>query len=817
MAIGTSPLHQATGSWSSGTSYTVTVTAPTNGNMQVLFAQGTAQITSITQTGATWLNAITQVSGKICEIWYSLNVSGAGTTITVNLGAGPGVSNAASVSEWAVPASMALDVDFGGTTGASNPLTKSTTPVAGRNTLIIAATRTSAATTGPTGGFTALTSPDAGSRDFGAYQVVTTASGSYQASWTAAGVYGAAIASFIAPAPAVPSVLITQQPTTVASGVAFSPAIGVAATTDGSTIDTAFQGNCVVSIASGTSGSLSATTFACVNGVPNLAALTVTGDGAYTLTFTMSGYTAATSSTVYVKGAATLAAMGFVAAAGGDSGVPNIKVCVLNRAVVSGGVTDWADAIGTIGGRTPGQTCSQAGAASLRPTIDVDGGIKFDGAQFQHLVGGQESRCTPVAATPYFKFTCAKVTADGPISVMVSDPTNAALFPVLGVVPAAGNWKGLYAPTSVGDTIAPDSNVAWNDGVIRVAGCGKSTNAAAGVGNGNTPWHLLFGGRQYQNFLGQPNATTVSGGLKPSIGRWGTSYFSGTVYAECDYTGTDLQTAWKAWEAYCLAQFPGTALETSKSRSIAFWANSLFQGKQSSNPLTTAIGSGTTTPVYICAHTNTGRGTFAAQGFATVEIHEYNYSVSGRNFDQMIAQFAGEIAPLADGNRAGPGVVVCWDITNQIINVGSSAAVVLARITTLCGLVRGIGLQFATATTIDRITNYTAGVLNTDGQKHLDVNTGLRLTPPGPNNPLCDFLWDPEADPSNNWKINLGGTKAYLNPGAVIYDPDGTHQTDLGYLDLGVSLKVNLFDANDAMLYPGRSSSRIQVGIGIGL
>ena len=84
-------VQQATGSWSSGTTYTVTLsTAPTNGNVVVL-GQGVSgtsannTISSISQTGVTWHKATSSHTNDDSEIWYGEVGSGASTTVTVTL------------------------------------------------------------------------------------------------------------------------------------------------------------------------------------------------------------------------------------------------------------------------------------------------------------------------------------------------------------------------------------------------------------------------------------------------------------------------------------------------------------------------------------------------------------------------------------------------------------------------------------------------------------------------------------------------------------------------------------------------------------
>ncbi|MCL4786976.1 MAG: hypothetical protein KJ070_09330, partial [Verrucomicrobia bacterium] len=87
-----------------GTSFNVTVSTPTNGNtmVAVISTSGATsdRVSSITQTGASWLRAAQSANaGTTTEIWYAPNVSGAGTTVTVNLTA-TGYKAAAVVMEY---------------------------------------------------------------------------------------------------------------------------------------------------------------------------------------------------------------------------------------------------------------------------------------------------------------------------------------------------------------------------------------------------------------------------------------------------------------------------------------------------------------------------------------------------------------------------------------------------------------------------------------------------------------------------------------------------------------------------------------------
>jgi hypothetical protein len=88
-------VQSATGSVgsSAASSFTVTLAAPANGDtlIAVISTRGTnsSEVSSMSQSGVTWTRASQSVNAKgtTTEIWYAPNVSGAGTTVTVNLAA----------------------------------------------------------------------------------------------------------------------------------------------------------------------------------------------------------------------------------------------------------------------------------------------------------------------------------------------------------------------------------------------------------------------------------------------------------------------------------------------------------------------------------------------------------------------------------------------------------------------------------------------------------------------------------------------------------------------------------------------------------
>ncbi len=301
-------VHQGVGTWSSGTSFNVTITAPTNGNLLILefgTILSTTHITSITQTNVSnWTKADASATNRDVEVWYAENVSSAGTTVTVNLNQSATGTTGANVSEYSgMATSSSLDGHQINNGNNGTPTTASLTPTQGREMLLVAVSRLGGAyATGPSTGsasFVRLTAPDV--RTEASYAIVNPTSGSYTTSWTAgSGTWDNVIASFFGAG--VPAGLITTQPSNVVSGVANSPAIVWKATTDGTTIDTTFTGNVTVSVNTG-SGSISGTTVvAAVAGVATFSNVIITGSGAHTLHFVASGYANVNSNSFTVTG-----------------------------------------------------------------------------------------------------------------------------------------------------------------------------------------------------------------------------------------------------------------------------------------------------------------------------------------------------------------------------------------------------------------------------------------------------------------------------------------------------------------------------------
>jgi len=118
-------------SGSSTLSCTSLSSSPVNGNtlIAVIGTRGTtaSRVSSITQTGATWarVSQSTNANGTTVEVWAALNVSSAGTSVTVNLASS--LKASAVVAEYSgILSSGATDVTAATTGSSSSPSTGTT-------------------------------------------------------------------------------------------------------------------------------------------------------------------------------------------------------------------------------------------------------------------------------------------------------------------------------------------------------------------------------------------------------------------------------------------------------------------------------------------------------------------------------------------------------------------------------------------------------------------------------------------------------------------------------------------------------------------
>lgn len=183
-------VQQATSSISSGTSITTTFGSnPHSGDMLVLTLGGnptSSTISSVSGGGVTWTKAVSSNSNRDAEIWYGLNSSGSGKTVTSTLAVACSGICIVNLSEWSgVVTSSAIDATASKHGNSVILVPSPTSTTANANDLIIATERgatASALTAGPTNGLTALSSASS-SNGNSAYGFVV-ATGSYATSWT---------------------------------------------------------------------------------------------------------------------------------------------------------------------------------------------------------------------------------------------------------------------------------------------------------------------------------------------------------------------------------------------------------------------------------------------------------------------------------------------------------------------------------------------------------------------------------------------------------------------------------------------------------
>lgn len=215
----------------SGSTISCTVTSPTNGNALIATIgardASTGTVTSITQTGATWAQAVESTNNDAStEIWYALNVSGAGTSITINLSGTYYAS--AVISEYSgLVTSSALDQTATWTGKSASPVTGTTSTTTQAQQLWIGGISGERANTysSPTNSFTILGQVTGGSNsDVSTVYLerIVSATGAANSGVTASGNQDSsgAIATFDAYVPPPPTkVVFTTAARTLTAGV----------------------------------------------------------------------------------------------------------------------------------------------------------------------------------------------------------------------------------------------------------------------------------------------------------------------------------------------------------------------------------------------------------------------------------------------------------------------------------------------------------------------------------------------------------------------------------------------------------------------
>lgn len=170
-----------------GTPRPVNIAAPVDGNTLVVIvglANSAATVTSVTGGGVTWVQAAYQSNtNATISIWYGLNASGGGTTVTVNFSAGNAAINFMEFS-----GIVSVETAEDGTEVLNTGNTTTLMPTTGNyittnaNDVLIAGLKTSstAYSSGPTNSFNRLTA--ASTSQEGAYRIVS-ATGTYSTDW----------------------------------------------------------------------------------------------------------------------------------------------------------------------------------------------------------------------------------------------------------------------------------------------------------------------------------------------------------------------------------------------------------------------------------------------------------------------------------------------------------------------------------------------------------------------------------------------------------------------------------------------------------
>lgn len=504
-----------------------------------------------------------------------------------------------------------------------------------------------------------------------------------------------------------------------------------------------------------------------------------------------------------------------VASVGGNAILPMVFDRRANVSDLGGVVTNWDDAINAFGGRPQAPGLFQLAAAN-RPTFTGTAGSGTAGviatlaANLQHLVTGQDSRLLLSGAVAdagaIWIIACAKASADGPIFMMCPDPT-ALSYPFVGISPAAGNWKADFASVGAGDRVAPNSGVAWNDGVRRGTIAGKHNFRAFSNADGMYQY-LMPGKTARREHLVTSPATTVAGGLKLSLGRFVAAYGTG----EYDWVGVHIGRLTlahrQAYQDFFFNNF-GAAVAGNRTKTFLVYGSSIPRGTGGTDPVTPVIGSGTTSWPSLLANDAGGRGTLLVQGaIDDLEVHGYNMGIGGWNLERMKFYFQDDVAINFD--RPGGKVLITDEIGNEIqkIATGSSAAAVLQLIKDITDLCHACGIKHYTCTCQDRSAGndgsgatlfgwYSSlgGPLGVYGNVVMAVNAALIANP----TTYADGVIDVEAN--SVFKINRAVSHASEDGTYYVIGGDYTHQVNAGYT-VKESIVKAYMEANPVMFNP---------------
>lgn len=780
----------------------------------------------------TWTRINRQTSdGNTMEEWLGVvGVGGTGTTLTLTgIEAFNATSARGQFKEFRSPYAVAFLT--ASTTGTSaTPTTPTITPIASVSAVVVACMRHHTAaslSSGPTNSFTdPNVSGSALSRT--ATKIEPSTSGSYSTVWTMSlpGAWSSAIFVLYELTPSIAS--ITTQPSNVATGVVISPSVVVKALTDGVNVDTGVTANCVATIASGLGTISAGGTVACVAGVATFTALVVTGDGNHTLSFAISGYTSATSSSFGVIGTVTAATRAFIAANGGDALIPAIYDARLNLGIVSAKVATWDDAAGTHGSRTPGPQRAQATAGN-RPALTGTQGsgaeyVTYTSASSQYLASAADARFTLTGSVPtpnpLFVISLLRASGTGPLVGLAANETSAATYPFMMIQPAGTDWgadigtDGTAVSGYTAGRFQPTSQPAFAGGQLRIVSLGKG----GFINSSNVDGIYRFTVAGHQQVRSVRAKTATAGSLKLVSGRLGAVYGNGDELWTIVIAFEPTATFWRNLKVYLAAQLAASVTEQAKA--VVCSGSSLWVGSTNQvggDPMTPIATSGTTSAPYTLVNHDSGGGSLASQmPDLTKSVQAYNYGGSGRNIQEMIDAFPYEVGiHTVDFARV---VNFCIEIGNSVQGLGWSAATTLSKLAEYKALHDAVGAKFILYLGIDRglgNSNGTGGantgwytssaytVVSVNGQVNLDVFVAVRANP----GLYCHGYVD--ADANTKFKISALGNVNTACLSAVTYNVAGgvndfVHLSPAGYADLG-TLGADWLAANQGIWLSGGS------------
>lgn len=180
-------VQQASGAWSSGPTFVVTLgSSPSGSNILVLCCGGDPKSNTISSiSGGTWTKIASSGTDEEVEIW--IGTSPSSTTITLTLSGTPN-SKYANVQEWSGLSSTTDGSTTNFSAVSNNPATGNISTTNTNDVLIAVsffAGTSPTLSSGPTNSFTSLSNPSSGAFQ-AAYRIVNS-TGTYSTDWTYGG------------------------------------------------------------------------------------------------------------------------------------------------------------------------------------------------------------------------------------------------------------------------------------------------------------------------------------------------------------------------------------------------------------------------------------------------------------------------------------------------------------------------------------------------------------------------------------------------------------------------------------------------------